>query len=37
MPLSYQAYGPILILVIIGLLSVVELVKYIKGRHKHPS
>lgn len=33
MPLSYQSYGPFVILLIIGVLSVVELVKYLKG-HK---
>lgn len=33
MPFSYQSYGPVVILLIIGVLSVVELVKYLRG-HK---
>lgn len=33
MPFSYTTYGPFAILVIIGILSVVELVKYLRG-HK---
>jgi len=35
MPVSYQTYGPVLILVMIAILSVAELVKYLKSRrHK---
>lgn len=33
MPFSYTSYGPVAILLIIGVLSVVELVKYLKS-HK---
>jgi hypothetical protein len=34
MPFSYQSYGPIAILLMIGILSVVEMVKYLKAHRK---
>ncbi len=35
MPFSYQTYGPVAILIIVAILSVGELVKYLRQRHKH--
>jgi len=35
MPLSFQSFGVVGILIMIGILSVAELVKHLRKRHSH--